>query len=63
LHGCEAYALPFSDRLQHRTQLLAHTSKPGRNWFNTFPSKGKGKMAKVSKICCSVLSSIGDFHW
>jgi hypothetical protein len=35
---------------QHRSQLLAHTSKPGRKWPNTFPSKARGKQQKYLKF-------------
>jgi hypothetical protein len=30
---------------------------------STLSFKSKEKAAKVSQICCSVLSSIGGFHW
>ena len=66
LRYCKGRALPFSDRFQHRSQLVANTSKPERNWFNTFPSKARGKGQKSLKFV--VLSYpvlvvlIGRFH-
>jgi hypothetical protein len=35
---------------QHRSKLVAHTSKPGINWFNTFPSKAGGNQQKYLKF-------------
>jgi hypothetical protein len=66
LHDCKAHALPFSNRFQHRSQLVVHTSKPGRNWFNTFPSKVRGKQQKYLKFVVLfypvLVVFIGRFH-
>jgi len=50
LHDYKACALPFSDRFHHRSQLVVHTSKPGRYWFSTFPLKARGKGQKYLKF-------------
>jgi len=66
LHDCKARALPFSDRFYHRSQLVAHTSKPGRNWFNTFPSEAKRKWGKYLKFVVLfypvLVVFVGRFH-
>jgi hypothetical protein len=66
LHDCKACAPPFSDRSQHRSQLVACTSKPGRNWFNTFPAKASWKQQKYLKFVVLfypvLVVFIGRFH-